>query len=111
MVALMTCPLAVDTSLEDGPVRCIPVTDLMKLLVAPKSNIASCIALLMAWFSVCWSCLSAFPFSRRRAQCCVTFEIGFRPVDSTINWVWSEDNKLGLGGVMLGGEIGRVATR
>jgi hypothetical protein len=101
----------VDTSLEDGPVRCIPVANLMKLLVAPESNIASCIASLMVWFLSCRSYLSAFLFSRRQVQHCVTFDIGFRPFDSTINWVWSEGKKLGLGGLITGGEMGREAAR
>jgi hypothetical protein len=44
MVAFMTCPLAVETVLDDGPVSSSPSADWMKLLVAPESNIASFIA-------------------------------------------------------------------
>jgi hypothetical protein len=44
MVAFMTCPLAVETVLDDGPVSSSPFADWMKLLVAPESNIASFMA-------------------------------------------------------------------
>ena len=45
MVAFMMCPLAVETDLEDGPVSSNPSADWTKCLVAPKSNIASSMAL------------------------------------------------------------------
>jgi hypothetical protein len=44
MVAFMMCQLAVETVLDDEPVSSSPSADWMKLLVAPKSNIASFMA-------------------------------------------------------------------
>ena len=44
-VAFMMWPLAVETDFDDGPVSSSPSADWTKLLVAPKSNIASSMAL------------------------------------------------------------------
>ncbi len=48
MVARMIWPLAVETVLDEGPVSSNPSADWMKLLVAPKSNMASLMASSMA---------------------------------------------------------------
>ena len=45
MDAFMTCPLAVTTVLDDGLVSSSLSADWIKLLVVPKSNIASSMAL------------------------------------------------------------------
>jgi hypothetical protein len=45
MVARMSWSLAVEIVLDEGPVSSNPSADWMKLLVAPKSNMASLMAL------------------------------------------------------------------
>ncbi len=72
-------PLAVTTILLDGPVSCIPHSELTNVLDAPESNMASAIASLIALASSCLDAQSAFRSSSRRAHRCADVAMGLGP--------------------------------
>ena len=114
MVACMIAPLAAETILDEGPVTSKPSADWIKLLVAAESNNGCLMASSMTSFSARQYVLVAFLFSIRRANRRANFERG-RGLsdDSTFECVGLFLSMLliSLGGSMMGGEMGPVATR
>ena len=72
-------PLAVTTTLSDGPVSCIPRPELTKVLDAPESNMACVIASSIALASSCMNAQSTFCCSSRRVQRCADVGLDFGP--------------------------------
>jgi hypothetical protein len=81
----------------------------MKLLVAAEYNNACFMALLIASFSAQRYILVVFLFSIRRAHRRATFERGRGLFDDS--GLFNNMLLICLGGSMMGGEMGPVATR
>ena len=76
-------PLAVTTTLLEGPVSCNPRREFTNVLDAPESNIACVIACSIALDSSCLTVLSAFLRSSRLAQRSANLVVGLGPVSMT----------------------------